>query len=382
MAPADLRWRAAGRRRSRPSSDAADVLVSPRSRGTNTPLKIYQYLRSGRPIVATRLLTHTQVLSDDSAFLTPRPPEGFAAGILAALDDPDEPARVGAAARDAGRDEIQLRGLSCADATGVRRAARGGAAVSDGDGRRHADASRSLQLHGLRRSGDGARRSTRALRRPDRRLIAETQARVIAQFLAPLAGRTFSTSAPAQAAPRCSGRARRAASPASTLRRRCWPSRGARAEAHAARHVRRGRRARSWRFADRSFDARVSLRVLMHTPRWRAVASPNSAASRARASSSTSARAQRRRAPGGRAAGCRTRRAGTTEAYRVFADRAIRGARERRLSRHRHAPPVRPAHRVSQAHRLARASPRARRRTGAAGLLRLVGSPVTMLAER
>ena len=46
---------------------AADVLVSPRSRGTNTPLKIYQYLRSGKPIVATRLLTHTQVLDDDTA---------------------------------------------------------------------------------------------------------------------------------------------------------------------------------------------------------------------------------------------------------------------------------------------------------------------------
>ncbi|HSK08466.1 MAG TPA: glycosyltransferase family 4 protein, partial [Vicinamibacterales bacterium] len=50
--------------------DAADVLVSPRSTGTNTPLKIYQYLRAGRPIVATRLLTHTQVLSDEVAILT------------------------------------------------------------------------------------------------------------------------------------------------------------------------------------------------------------------------------------------------------------------------------------------------------------------------
>ena len=40
------------------------------ARGTNTPLKIYQYLRSGRPIVATRLLTHTQVLDDDVAVLT------------------------------------------------------------------------------------------------------------------------------------------------------------------------------------------------------------------------------------------------------------------------------------------------------------------------
>ena len=53
---------------------AADVLVSPRSRGTNTPLKIYQYLRSGKPIVATRLLTHTQVLSDDTAILTEASP--------------------------------------------------------------------------------------------------------------------------------------------------------------------------------------------------------------------------------------------------------------------------------------------------------------------
>ena len=49
--------------------DAADALVSPRSTGTNTPLKIYQYLRSGRVIVATRLLTHTQVLSDEVAIL-------------------------------------------------------------------------------------------------------------------------------------------------------------------------------------------------------------------------------------------------------------------------------------------------------------------------
>jgi glycosyltransferase involved in cell wall biosynthesis len=49
--------------------DAATLLVSPRSTGTNTPLKIYQYLRSGRPIVATNLRTHTQVLAEDTAFL-------------------------------------------------------------------------------------------------------------------------------------------------------------------------------------------------------------------------------------------------------------------------------------------------------------------------
>ncbi len=78
---------------------AADVLVSPRSRGTNTPLKIYQYLRSGRPIVATRLLTHTQVLSDETAFLTGASPREFADGILGALGGPG--ARGGG--RDAGR---------------------------------------------------------------------------------------------------------------------------------------------------------------------------------------------------------------------------------------------------------------------------------------
>ncbi len=49
--------------------EACDLLVSPRIRGTNTPLKIYSYLRSGRPIVATNLLTHTQVLTPETARL-------------------------------------------------------------------------------------------------------------------------------------------------------------------------------------------------------------------------------------------------------------------------------------------------------------------------
>jgi glycosyltransferase involved in cell wall biosynthesis len=79
--------------------DAADVLVSPRSTGTNTPLKIYQYLRSGRPIVATRLLTHTQVLDDEVAILTAATAEGFAAGIVLALTDTDRARAVGDRAR-------------------------------------------------------------------------------------------------------------------------------------------------------------------------------------------------------------------------------------------------------------------------------------------
>lgn len=78
--------------------DAATALVSPRSSGTNTPLKIYQYLRSGRPIVATRLRTHTQVLDDDVAILVEPSAEGLSEGILRAISDPVA-AEVGAKAR-------------------------------------------------------------------------------------------------------------------------------------------------------------------------------------------------------------------------------------------------------------------------------------------
>ncbi|MEZ5318603.1 MAG: glycosyltransferase family 4 protein [Vicinamibacterales bacterium] len=80
--------------------DAATVLVSPRSSGTNTPLKIYQYLRAGRPIVATRLRTHTQVLDDETAILTAPDAEAFAAGIVRAIASPDEAARLAARARE------------------------------------------------------------------------------------------------------------------------------------------------------------------------------------------------------------------------------------------------------------------------------------------
>jgi glycosyltransferase involved in cell wall biosynthesis len=79
---------------------AANVLVSPRSRGTNTPLKIYQYLRSGTPIVATRLVTHTQVLSDQTAVLTGATARELAAGILDVLSDSRRAAEVGRRARE------------------------------------------------------------------------------------------------------------------------------------------------------------------------------------------------------------------------------------------------------------------------------------------
>ena len=65
---------------------AADVLVSPRISGTNTPLKIYSFLKSGKPFVATRLYTHTQVLTDEMAILADPTPQGMAEGLDFALN--------------------------------------------------------------------------------------------------------------------------------------------------------------------------------------------------------------------------------------------------------------------------------------------------------
>lgn len=65
----------------------ADVLVTTRTRGTNTPLKIYQYLRAGLPIVATNIYSHTQVLSDETAELVDPEPVAVARGVLEVLSD-------------------------------------------------------------------------------------------------------------------------------------------------------------------------------------------------------------------------------------------------------------------------------------------------------
>ncbi len=62
----------------------SDVLVSPRLSGTNTPLKIYSCLKSGKPLVATNLWTHSQVLTPETAILTEPDPQSLAEGIQTA----------------------------------------------------------------------------------------------------------------------------------------------------------------------------------------------------------------------------------------------------------------------------------------------------------
>jgi glycosyltransferase involved in cell wall biosynthesis len=86
----------------------ADVLVSPRAKGRNTPFKIFTYIASGKPLVATRIPTHTQLLDDSTAFLVEPTPRALAAGLRAALDRPDEAAARARAALDLVRREYSV----------------------------------------------------------------------------------------------------------------------------------------------------------------------------------------------------------------------------------------------------------------------------------
>lgn len=77
---------------------AGDVLVSARREGINTPLKVYDYLLAGKPIVATRTASHLEVLNDKCALLTHPTPEALATALLAVLRDPALAEQLGTAA--------------------------------------------------------------------------------------------------------------------------------------------------------------------------------------------------------------------------------------------------------------------------------------------
>jgi glycosyltransferase involved in cell wall biosynthesis len=66
----------------------ADIVVSPRVKGNNTPMKIYSYLHSGKALLATKLPTHTQVLDPTVCVLADANPKAFAEGMLLLLSDP------------------------------------------------------------------------------------------------------------------------------------------------------------------------------------------------------------------------------------------------------------------------------------------------------
>jgi glycosyltransferase involved in cell wall biosynthesis len=80
--------------------EISDVLVSPRAEGDNTPLKIYSYMASGRPVVATRRATHTQVLSEETAFLADPEPIDLGQALVEAISNKDLAGKRAAQARE------------------------------------------------------------------------------------------------------------------------------------------------------------------------------------------------------------------------------------------------------------------------------------------
>jgi len=90
---------------------ASDVLVSPRVSGTNTPLKIYSFLKSGKPFVATKLWTHTQVMDEKVSVLADPDPKSLAKGLTFALESEEAQARAREAKRRADRDYVYPRYL-------------------------------------------------------------------------------------------------------------------------------------------------------------------------------------------------------------------------------------------------------------------------------
>lgn len=86
----------------------ADVLVSPRTEGSNTPLKLYSYMHAGRPIVCTDLETHRQVLDERTAVLA-RPEGGdYGEKLGDALANPELYAPRGRLARETVEREYSL----------------------------------------------------------------------------------------------------------------------------------------------------------------------------------------------------------------------------------------------------------------------------------
>jgi glycosyltransferase involved in cell wall biosynthesis len=90
----------------------ADVLVSPRIRGVNTPMKLYSYLDSGVPVLATRLSMHTQVLDDAVALLADPVPEAVGTGLVALFRDPVARGELGIRGRRLARREFAAEAVA------------------------------------------------------------------------------------------------------------------------------------------------------------------------------------------------------------------------------------------------------------------------------
>lgn len=78
----------------------ADIVCSPRLKGVNTPMKIYAYMLSGKALLATDILSHSQVLDPECALLVAPDPAAMAEGLLKLSKSPALRQQLGAKAAE------------------------------------------------------------------------------------------------------------------------------------------------------------------------------------------------------------------------------------------------------------------------------------------
>jgi ubiquinone/menaquinone biosynthesis C-methylase UbiE len=217
---------------------------------------------------------------------------------------------------------------------------------------------------------------------PIGRLIAEEQEEAIARFLTPVAGRSVLDvgTGTGRAAIALASRGASVTGVDASAEMLAVAQRRAAAAGVAVTFA--GGDAHGLAFADRSFDAVICLRVLMHAPGWKASLAELCRVARTRVvfdypalMSAASLQAAYRRAA--YALGARV------EAYRVFSDRAVRAALQsngfRVVDSHRQfVLPIALHKRIGSAAATRRIEGTLLR----VGLNRFAGSPVTIVAER
>jgi SAM-dependent methyltransferase len=214
-------------------------------------------------------------------------------------------------------------------------------------------------------------------------LIAEAQERVLARFLQPASGMEILDvgTGTGRAAILLARRGARVTGIDASAEMLTVAARRASAEPGLALTFARGD-AHTLAFPDRSFDAAVCLRVVMHTPDWQRVIGELCRVTRRRVvldypALASAAALQAAVRKGLAAAGRRV------EAYRVFSDGAVRDALASRGFRivgveRQFVLPI-AFHKAIGSRAL---TTRVERALAAIGVLRLVGSPVTIVAER
>lgn len=78
----------------------ADILVSPRAGGDNLPLKVFDYIAAGKPIVATDYPIHRTILNEERAVLVEPNGHAMAQGLITLLKNKALARNLGAAARE------------------------------------------------------------------------------------------------------------------------------------------------------------------------------------------------------------------------------------------------------------------------------------------